>query len=132
MNLEILPLAITMMVGPAIMASIIFVTHEQLVRVSLAYLLGVTIGTVLGVAIAMGLARLLGDNVSGRLLGAGIGRCRAALAGVSAFPAPRESRSAEGAGLDQREQLGGEHRHQRPVHPPDPRLGGAGPRAQEM
>jgi hypothetical protein len=30
-----------MMVGPAIMASIIFVTHEQAVRVSLAYLLGV-------------------------------------------------------------------------------------------
>lgn len=36
MNLQILPLAITMMAGPAIMASIIFVTHPQAVRVSLA------------------------------------------------------------------------------------------------
>jgi Sap-like sulfolipid-1-addressing protein len=64
MNLEILPLAITMMAGPAIMAAIIFVTHPQAVRVSLAYLVGVAIGTTVGVAIFAGLASLLGDNVS--------------------------------------------------------------------
>ena len=64
MNLQILPLAITMMAGPAIMASIIFVTHPQAVRVSLAYLVGVAVGTTVGVAITRGLAHLLGNNVS--------------------------------------------------------------------
>ncbi|MGH2743455.1 MAG: GAP family protein [Thermoleophilaceae bacterium] len=63
MNLEVLPLAITMMAGPAIMAAIVFVTHRQAVRVSLVFLLGVAIGTAVGVAIATGLAALLGNSV---------------------------------------------------------------------
>lgn len=64
MNLEILPLAITMMAGPAIMAAIVLVTHPQAVRVSVSYLVGVAIATTIGVAIATVLAGLLGDNVS--------------------------------------------------------------------
>ena len=64
MSLQVLPLAITMMAGPAIMAAIVFMTHEDAVRVSLAYLAGVAIATALGVALARGLASLLGDSVS--------------------------------------------------------------------
>jgi threonine/homoserine/homoserine lactone efflux protein len=63
-NLNVLPLAITMMAGPAIMAAIIFVTHANPLRVSLPYLAGVAIATAVGVAIASGLAALLGDSAS--------------------------------------------------------------------
>jgi threonine/homoserine/homoserine lactone efflux protein len=63
-NLEILPLAITMMAGPAIMAAIVFVTHPQALPVSLAFLLGVAIGTTAGVAVATGLVSLLADNAT--------------------------------------------------------------------
>jgi hypothetical protein len=63
MNLEILPLAITMMAGPQIMSSIIFVTHPRPLSVSAAFLAGVTIATSVGVLIAMGIANLLGDQV---------------------------------------------------------------------
>jgi hypothetical protein len=64
MNLEILPLAITMMAGPQIMSAIIFVTHDRAVEVSLAFLTGVAIATTGGVAIARGLGALLGDGTS--------------------------------------------------------------------
>jgi threonine/homoserine/homoserine lactone efflux protein len=64
MDLQILPLAITMMAGPAIMAAIVLVTHPQAVRVSLAFLVAIPIATTVGVAITRGLASLLGDNVS--------------------------------------------------------------------
>ena len=64
MNLEILPLAITMMMGPQIMSAIIFVTAEKPVRVSLAFLAGVIIATTSGVAAATWLAGLLGDAIS--------------------------------------------------------------------
>lgn len=63
-NLNVLPLAVTMMAGPAIMAAIIFVTHPDAPRVSLPYLAGVAIATAVGVAIATGLASLLGDSAS--------------------------------------------------------------------
>jgi hypothetical protein len=63
-NLQILPLAITMMAGPQIMSAIIFVTSEQAVRVSTAFLMGVAIATTVGVAITAGLAALLGDSLS--------------------------------------------------------------------
>jgi hypothetical protein len=53
-----------MMAGPAIMAAIVFVTHRNPVPVSLAFLAGVLVGTAVGVAIARGLATLLGDNLS--------------------------------------------------------------------
>ncbi len=64
MNLQILPLAITMMAGPAIMAAIVLVTSKEAARVSLAFLAGVAIATAIGVALAKGLASLLGDSVS--------------------------------------------------------------------
>jgi hypothetical protein len=51
MNLEIMPLAITMMAGPQIMSAIIFVTAEKAVPVSLAFVGGVAFATTLGVAV---------------------------------------------------------------------------------
>jgi Sap-like sulfolipid-1-addressing protein len=72
LNLEILPLAITMMAGPQIMSAIVFVTNERAVPVSLAFVAGVAIATIAGVTIAAGLASLLGDSLSlGGNLGSG-------------------------------------------------------------
>ncbi|XVQ11543.1 GAP family protein [Spirillospora sp. CA-255316] len=64
MSLQILPLAVTMMVGPQIMSAIILVTAKQAVRVSLAFLLGVAVATTLGVTITRGVFALLGNGVS--------------------------------------------------------------------
>jgi hypothetical protein len=64
MNLQILPLAITMMAGPQIMSAIIFVTHPSAIRVSAAFLAGVAAATSVGVLIALGIGNLLGDQVS--------------------------------------------------------------------
>jgi cytochrome c biogenesis protein CcdA len=63
MTLNILPLAITMMAGPQIMSAIIFVTHREAVRVSLAFLLGVAVATTVGTAIAKGLVSALGIDL---------------------------------------------------------------------
>jgi hypothetical protein len=63
-NTDILPLAITMMAGPQIMSAIIFVTSERAVRNSLAFVVGVLVATVIGVAVLRGVLSLLGDNVS--------------------------------------------------------------------
>lgn len=63
MTLEILPLAVTMMLGPQIMSAVIFVTSERPVQVSLAFVVGVIAATAAGVAITFGLATLLGDAV---------------------------------------------------------------------
>jgi threonine/homoserine/homoserine lactone efflux protein len=59
MNLQILPLAITMMAGPQIMAAIIFVTASKALRVSVPFLAGVTIATTVGVIITTTIASLL-------------------------------------------------------------------------
>lgn len=64
MDLKILPLAITMMAGPQIIAAIILVTTRQAVRVSLAFLSGVAVATGAGVAVARALFDLLGNAVS--------------------------------------------------------------------
>jgi hypothetical protein len=64
LNVEILPLAITMMAGPQIMSAIIFVTSDRAVPVSLAFVAGVAIAVAVGVAGAAGIASLLGDSVS--------------------------------------------------------------------
>ena len=61
---QVLPLAITMMAGPGIMAAIIFVTHEQAVKVSAAYVLGIAISVTVFTAVALGVASLLGSGVS--------------------------------------------------------------------
>src|ERR671910_3509513 len=48
MSTAILPLAVTMMAGPQEMTAIIFVTHPNPAKVSLAFLAGVTAAMVLG------------------------------------------------------------------------------------
>lgn len=63
MNLDILPLAITMMAGPQIISALIFVTTVKPVKVSAAWVLGVAIATAVGISIATGLGHLLGDRV---------------------------------------------------------------------
>ncbi|WP_390479774.1 GAP family protein, partial [Frankia casuarinae] len=62
-GLQILPLAITMMIGPQIMSAIIFVTTPRAGRVSLGFLAGVAAATAAGVAVMMGLAALLDSAV---------------------------------------------------------------------
>ena len=64
MSLQILPLAITMMAGPQIMSAIIFVTHRDPIKVSAAFLAGVAVATSMGMVIALGIASLVGDQVS--------------------------------------------------------------------
>lgn len=60
MDTSIVPLAITMMAGPQIMTAIVFVTHPRPVRVSTAFLIGVTAAMLLETAIWY----LLADTVS--------------------------------------------------------------------
>jgi Sap, sulfolipid-1-addressing protein len=55
-DIPILPLAVTMMAGPQEMSAIIFVTHRQAVRVSTAFLIGVTAALLLGTTITYLLA----------------------------------------------------------------------------
>jgi hypothetical protein len=62
-NTDILPLAITMMAGPQIMSAIIFVTSERATRNSSAFVSGVLVATVIGLACLRGVLSLLGDNV---------------------------------------------------------------------
>jgi hypothetical protein len=64
MNIQVLPLAITMMAGPQIMSAIIFVTAKKAVAVSMAFVAGVAIAATLGCAITLGLASLLGYSIS--------------------------------------------------------------------
>jgi Sap, sulfolipid-1-addressing protein len=59
-NLQVLPLAVTMLVGPGIMAAVILITTRDPLRVSLAYVLGFAISTAAGVAVATGIAALSG------------------------------------------------------------------------
>jgi hypothetical protein len=63
-NLQILPLAVTMMMGPQIMSAIILVTAERAIRASLAFLLGVAVAAAAGVALTRGVFALLGGGVS--------------------------------------------------------------------
>jgi small neutral amino acid transporter SnatA (MarC family) len=48
MNVAIVPLAITMMAGPQIMSAIIFLTTSRAVKLSLSFVLGVAIATIVG------------------------------------------------------------------------------------
>jgi hypothetical protein len=63
MNLEVLPLAITMMAGPQIMSAVIFATSERALSASTAFVAGVAIATTVGTAIALGLAGLADDSL---------------------------------------------------------------------
>jgi hypothetical protein len=64
MELQILPLAITMMVGPGIMADIVLITAPKPVKVSVAFVVGVAIATTAGVFFALVITTLLGGSVS--------------------------------------------------------------------
>jgi len=64
MDLQILPLAVTMMAGPQIMSAIIFVTAPKPLKISTPFIVGVAIATTVGVLIALAIASLLGSNVS--------------------------------------------------------------------
>jgi hypothetical protein len=63
MSAEILPLAITMMAGPQIMSAIIFVTGEDPVKKSLAFVVGVAIAMSAAILVFMGLAGLFDDTL---------------------------------------------------------------------
>ncbi|MGW7696777.1 GAP family protein [Streptomyces asiaticus] len=64
MGLQVLPLAVTMMAGPQIVAAVVLVTTPRPVRVCLSFLLGVAIATVVGVALARGIFALLGQALA--------------------------------------------------------------------
>lgn len=64
MTLQILPLAITMMVGPQIISAVILVTTPRAVRVSLMFILGVALAATFGVAVCWGLFSLLNGHAS--------------------------------------------------------------------
>jgi hypothetical protein len=140
MNLDILPLAITMMAGPQIMSAIIFVTAPKAVRVSAAFIVGVAIATTVGVAIALAVAGLLGDNISlgdpsnkgsiGHIIQYLLVGLLVALAvknyvrretvdppaALHPVPQTRTASHAPGTRLDEHAQLAGEHHRLRRVH----------------
>ena len=60
MNLTVLPLAITMMAGPQIVAALIFATSSRAVVVSSVFVAGVAIAVTVGVSITTWLARVAG------------------------------------------------------------------------
>ncbi|MEE4595639.1 GAP family protein [Streptomyces sp. DSM 41524] len=64
MGLQVLPLAVTMMAGPQIVAAVVLVTTARPVRVCLAFLLGVAIATAVGVALARGIFALLAQAIA--------------------------------------------------------------------
>jgi hypothetical protein len=64
MSLQVLPLAVTMVVGPGLMAAVILVTTRRPVAAGVAYVLGFMTSATVGTALAWGLAELLGDGVS--------------------------------------------------------------------
>ena len=72
MDLKVLPLAITMMAGPQIMAAIVLVTTRQPVRVSMAFVFGVLVATVAGVAITRGIFTLIGGHSLNSPSGSGL------------------------------------------------------------
>ena len=61
MDIAILPLAVTMMAGPQEMTAVILVTARDTVRLSTAFLVGVTAAMLLGTTITYLLAGTLGD-----------------------------------------------------------------------
>jgi hypothetical protein len=63
-NLQVLPLAITMMAGPQIMSALIFITASKPLKLSAAFLAGVVIAVTAGVTITFTLATLLGNSIS--------------------------------------------------------------------
>src|SRR5918995_1033095 len=64
MNLQVIPLAITMNAGPQILSAIIFVTALKPLKLSASFLTGVVIAVTAGVTITYTLATALGNSVS--------------------------------------------------------------------
>jgi hypothetical protein len=64
MNLDVLPLAITMNAGPQIMSAIIFVTAAKPLKLSAYFLAGVVIALTVGLTITHTLATVLGNGIS--------------------------------------------------------------------
>jgi len=64
MNLQVLPLAITMNAGPQILSAIIFVTALRPLKLSAYFLAGVVIAVSVGVTITYTLATALGNSIS--------------------------------------------------------------------
>jgi hypothetical protein len=64
MNLDILPLAITMNAGPQIMSAIIFVTAPKPLKLSAYFLTGVVIALTVGLTITHALATQLGNGIA--------------------------------------------------------------------
>ena len=64
MNLQVLPLAITMNAGPQILSALIFVTALKPLKLSASFLTGVVIAVTAGVTITYTLASALGNSVS--------------------------------------------------------------------
>lgn len=62
-GLRILPLAVTMVAGPQIIAAVVLTTAPRAVRVSLAFLAGVAVAAAAGLALARGVAHLIGSAV---------------------------------------------------------------------
>ncbi|WP_067807163.1 GAP family protein [Actinomadura formosensis] len=60
MNIDVLPLAITMLVGPQIISALVLVTSERAVLVSLAFLGGVLTATTAGLVMTRAVAALIG------------------------------------------------------------------------
>src|SRR3712207_1408680 len=64
MNLDILPLAITMNAGPQIMSAIIFVTAPKPLKLSAYFLTGVVIALTVGLTLTHTLATQLGNGIA--------------------------------------------------------------------
>ena len=64
LSLQVLPLAVTMIIGPGLVADIILVTALRPVRLCLAFIVGVSIAVTVGVLITSTLATLLDSAVS--------------------------------------------------------------------
>ncbi|GAA1878952.1 GAP family protein [Streptantibioticus ferralitis] len=62
-DLTVLPLAVTMMMGPQIITAVILVTTPRPVRASLAFVAGVIVAAAAGTAAARGLAALLSHAI---------------------------------------------------------------------
>jgi hypothetical protein len=63
MHAEVLPLAITMMAGPQILSAIIFVTGDDPVKKSLAFVLAVPLAMSATILVFLGLAGLFDDSL---------------------------------------------------------------------
>jgi Sap, sulfolipid-1-addressing protein len=60
---NVLPLAITMVIGPGMLAAVILVTSERAIPNSFAYVLGFGLMAAIGVTVFRGVASLIGNSV---------------------------------------------------------------------